>query len=409
MRDRLSRARDPLALLLMFVVFLFAVYHFKQAGNEALPPTAPSTLNAAPPGAKALFLLLRRYGYRVDRLEAGWRSLTPNDGLVIVIEPLMAAREPSSAEVKALRDWVERGGTVYYSVTTPPRPLDPSDPLGGDLAIHSTAPADEAKTDTLSVKADASPILQDVHRITVNCPVRLQPAVGAGYTTLTADPSGAVIVQKSIGRGHLIVAADLNLTNNAAILEEDNAQLMVNIVAAAVGSSGRNVLFDEYHHGAGFDGNEGQNGGGLLANTPLPLRLTLLHLAGLAGLIIYNGNRRFGAARRLAPSPQRANTDYIRSMARLYRRSRSADIALMTLATAFRRNLARHLELPPDAPDEQIIALVQSRYAADAGSLGTLLQRCARIDAGERIAEPELLALTRQIQDWQRRLQLVGD
>jgi hypothetical protein len=405
MRRHLIRAREPLALLLMFAVFLFAVYQYKRVGNDTLPQNTPSSLNARPAGAKALFLLLRRYGYRVDRLEAGWRALTDSDGLTFVIEPLLPEREPSRAEVTALRDWVARGGTVLYCVTAPERPLDPNDPLGGDLAITR---GDDATT-TISLPANASPYLQDVHRLSVNCPVRLQPAAGAGYTVLAADRFGPVIVQKSIGRGRLLVAADLNLTNNAAILDEDNAQFMVNVAATAVGDSGRNVLFDEYHHGAGFEGNDGDHPGGLLANAPLPLRLTLIHFAGLAALIIYNGNRRFGAPRRVAPPEERANTDYIRSMARLYRRSQSADIALMTLAAAFRRSLMRNLDLSPDATIDSIVARTQARYAVDAGPLGTLLAHCARIEAGERLPESQLPALAQQLQDWQRRLQLVGD
>ncbi len=404
MRSRRSGLPEGVALLLLFAGFLAAVYHYKQAGNEVLPHNTASSLNAKPIGAKAVYLLLSRLGYRADRLESGWRSLTGDDGLAIIIEPIAEGRSPSQAEILALRTWIEKGGTALYSVTSPPRPLDPNDPLAGDLAIIAGSPAPE----TVDVPPSESPLLHNIHRITVNCPVRLEPQKVAGYRVLASDDSGALIAVKTIGKGRLIVVADADLTANNAILNEDNVQFVVNVATAAIGSSGKNILFDEYHHGAGFEGNEGDSGQSILANTPMPIRLTLLHLVALTGLIVYNGNRRFGAPRRMASTAPRLSTDYIRSMARLYRRSRSADLALISIFTGFRRELTQRLDLPPNASNERIVDLVNNRYAVDAQQLGTLLQRCAEVSAGVRIAEPELKALTGQISEWQRRLELVG-
>jgi hypothetical protein len=404
MLSRLRANSELLSLSALMIAFLFAAVHYKQAGNEALPRTAPSSLNAGAPGAKALFLLLSRLGFRADRQEANWQALTSEGGLLIVIEPLVQQRAPTTAEIAALRQWVERGGTVLYCVTEPPRPLQPDDPLAGDLAIV----AGSAASHLVEPEPTGSPYLREVKQISMSCPVRLAPAPGTGYQTLVRDADGAILVAKPIGRGHLVVAANLNLTSNAGIQQADNAVVMVNVVSAAIGTTGKTVLFDEYHHGAGFEGDAGAQTESLWYNIPFPARLTLLHLLGLFGLLVYNGSRRFGMPRPLPTPTARSGADYVASMARLYGRAQSADIAAAALGAGFRRDLIRTLELSPEATIDQILASVQRRYQQDPAPLGTLLQRCAQIDAGTRIAQAELLSLAQQIAEWRRRLEFVG-
>src|SRR5207248_4434428 len=101
-------------------------------------------------------------------------------------------------------------------------------------------------------------------------------------------------------------------------------------------------------------------------STPLPWRLALFHLAAVGLLLVYNGNRRFGPARVTPVVTLRASTDYVNSMARLYRRAGASDIAIETLYSRFLRDLRRALDVPNDAGIAFIARTAQQKFGPQA-------------------------------------------
>lgn len=401
-RRLLHGNREIWGLIALFVVFLATLTYYERVSQETPSRDQPSSFNALGPGVKAFYLLLEEEGYRVDRLETTWDALDSGTGLLVLIEPFQ--RGVSHAEIAALRRWVERGGTALYFVAPPARPPDPNDTVFGDIAVVNATPTAENAAPAPSVGSYA----QNVGSIVVASPVRLRTAPGAGYQRLFWDRQGAIALQKPLGKGRLIAVANGVAASNAGVKRGDNAVFLVDVASAAIGATGKTIAFDEYHHGIGFAQRGDPGDTGVLANMPVPLRLLIWHLLALGAFLVYNGNRRFGQARRVAPPIYRPSTDYVGSMARLFRRAGAADIALQTLYQHFVRDLARQFDLPPDATLSQFGPSIERRYGADGAHLIQLMQHCEAVVAGQRIPEAEMMRLAEQIEQFRRRVNLGG-
>ena len=406
MRKGKRTNREIIGLGVLFVVFIAALLLFERVAQETVPRDIPSTLNSQGPGAKALYLLLQKEGFATERMESPWTALNAKIGLLVVIEPLREDRGVSEDESKALKSWIEAGGSVLFLVTLPARSIEPKDLIAGDLAIVT---GDEKAKD-LPPFAPASPYVRSVSTLHVASPVRLHTGANSHYRTLFRDEGGALAVEKTMGRGHVIVIANTVAAGNTTIAQADNAILLYNIAAVSVPTGHRAIAFDEYHHGVGFEtsGAGAASDEGLFASAPKPLRFVLLHLCALGALVLYVGNRRFGPVRTLHSPTYRASTDYVGSMARLFRRANAGDIAIVTLYRQFIRDLRRQLDLTPDATMTSLVMSTVRVYGVQEAPFVQFLTTCEEIDNGKRIAEPAMLQLARELDHYRRSFNLVG-
>jgi hypothetical protein len=386
--------------LTLFAVFLVSSTYYEHVAQESVAPEVPSSNVVQAAGAKALYLLYQKEGFRVDQLTSNWNRLNSDSSLLIVIEPLERTVVPG--EIDPLRRWIESGGTLLY-LTAQESDVNPNDSVAGDIAVVSAKKTREEATP----EAIASPYLENVSRVSVTSSVRLKPSRKAKVTTLLRDSQGIVALQKSLGKGNVIVVADTTAATNATVREADNVLFLMNIASSSVRDGSHEILFDEYHHGVGFTQSD-HEGSGLIASMPLPMRLAVWHLAGLGVLLLYNGNRRFGLPRNLIQTPYRPSTDYVGSMARLYRRAGAADIALITLYKQFSRVLRIKLGVAPDTPPVHWIPLAVQKFGLEYAWLQQVISRCDQVVLGERLHETEMLKLMDQLEQLRRRCDLVG-
>lgn len=395
-------ATEAWILIGLFALFLAFVAYFERIGQERTAAVTPSSYNAKAQGVKALYLLFAQTGYPTARLTTTWDGLDSSDKLLVAVEPF--ERPVDRGEIGPLRRWVMSGGTVLYFVTSPPRPLDPSDTVAGDVAIIA------GKAEQSVVKPDSadSPYLRNVSAFAVKSAVRLQPAPHAPYTILFHDEQGALALHKPLGKGHVLVVANSAATSNSFIREADNAVFLVNIAAASLGAQGGNIVFDEYHHGVGFEGSV-ESGDSTWEYMPKSVRLALWQALGLLALLVYNGNRRFGRPRTLPMPTYRPSTDYVGSMARLYRRAGAGDIALVTLYKIFVRELAHILDVSPDLPALELAQRAAQKYNIEDAALLSLVTRCEEVLHGKRVSEAEMLDLAQRLERFRRRFDLVRE
>lgn len=399
-----GQKREVWGLVTMFAVFLIFVTYSQRVAQEATTPDTPSMYNPKGAGLKALQLLLERQGHRVSDLRDTWSSLSSADGLLLVVEPLSAERNISSADIRTLKSWVEAGGSVLYLLTAPERDWDPSDALFGDVAVMKAEP----KSVRVSPASSAAPFMQEVNSIEIDTPVRLKSSQGSRYTVLLKDDQGDILLYRPLGKGQLVIGAATSLATNGGIRSADNALLMVNLVQGLRSESRPVVRFDEYHHGVGAARSGGAGESGILDNFPSPLRLGLLHLIGLGLLLVYNNNRRFGKRKTLTPLDYRSSLDYVGALAKLYQRAGGSDIALLTLYDRFSRDLTRTYDLSPDSAHEHIVERVSRQAPEIASEVQQLLARCESVRSGARIGETEMLTLMKQMETLRRRMNLVG-
>lgn len=405
MRSKLRVGKEAWGLAALFILFLAFAAYYETAGQERTSPDAPGVNNAKARGTKALYLLLKAENFSVDELKTTWNGLGPEDRMLIVIEPLVTSRPISPHEVNVLRRWVAEGGTLLFLVTRPKRDYDPRDSLMGDIAVVEGGD----KSHLVRPLVANSPYLRGVKQIESASPVRLEFKPKNRYQKLFADADGALALHKAVGKGHVLVVADSIAASNADIRKADNAVFLVNIAAEAVGSGQGVIQFDEYHHGVGFEVAADAPEEGVWQALPLSLRLVVWQALALGLLLVWNGNRYFGRPRSLPQETYRPMTDYVGSMARLYRRADAADLALMTLYRVFLRDLARQVDAPADANYVQISHLAERKYRFQDASLRHTLTRCEQVEAGLRISPIEALTLTQQLEEFRRRFDLVGN
>ncbi|MBS2030530.1 MAG: hypothetical protein JST54_21690 [Deltaproteobacteria bacterium] len=330
MRDRLPL----LALALALVVATLAVLMVKAgARGEFAEPF--STYRSEPDGARALFLLAQQAGLPVERRHVDMEAVEGTPELVMLgIEGDEPEKDDApdagtraydrflrgrlgEFQTKAVLDAVDRGATLIYAVTR-------DHPFLGDLGVTFTpaedhlsrqlvafsptaitegvgelqsrisgylstaTPASASKTSSSGLHADALPLLVDRHH---------------------GDQAVALLLRR--GQGRVLVMAAPTMASNRELAQGDAARFWLNALTELQTGSGK-IEFDEYHHG--FTGERSLMG--YAARYGLPWAIA----QGVFALALWSfALRRFGAARPIRESSQRATADYLLAMARIYR------------------------------------------------------------------------------------------
>ena len=395
-----KKSAEAWTLALLFGLYLALTIYAERTAQQTTQKSTPSSFNAKSSGLKAYFLLLEQQGFRVDRLRAPWQRVGAGDSLLIVAEPTDPKRPVLPEEEAALKKWIAAGGSLLYFAAEPPRDFDRSNVLLGGLTIS----AGGSDAQTVAPEKSNSPYLENVKSVQYESAVRLKAAKKAGYEVLLKDDEGALLLEKTVGKGHILVAALGDIAGNAAIRKGDNALLLVNFASALSGDGV--IQFDEYHHGVGFEVAKGE-AGSVWSVVPTPLRLALYAALALCAALLYNNNRLFGRLREAPPIIQRSSADYVGSAGTLLRRAKASDLAVSMLYVRFIRDLKKNLDLPPEAELEKTISEAQRKFSVNGPQLQQTVTRCEAAAQGERLRETEMLALARQIESYRRICQLV--
>ena len=301
------------------------------------------------------------------------------------------------ADAESLRQWLSSGHTAILLTTrmgsgsTASTPSDDDAQTFGDALdlIAETASPPNTRTEfpPLQPVRDTDGILS-IHSDSEARLKRTRPDALA----LFGDDAGAVAMVIPMGRGRLIAVSDSRLFSNANLPRSENAQFLANLLAH-YGKPGGRVLFDEYHHGD-VGGGSGDTVWSTLGR-PLQLAVIQLALAATALLVMLSG--RFGPPVPLGRPAARTSSDYVLSLASLYRRAEAAPTALETLYRQFLRDVCGRLGLPPDVSLERLAEVAARRGQVDRAKMRGLLAACEQhLDSG-KVTEAALLDLTRQM------------
>jgi hypothetical protein len=351
----------------------------------------------APDGYKALALLLRDRGARVERSTAERaRREPPAAGQVLVVpDPGLLTQQEASTFRTAARD----GALVVLGA---PRTEDGSggdDPLadlgggtfsvgGRELADTPADPVRPGRCDIASL-ADLGPVDS---AFTDPVPVR-----GAG-SSCYGDSLQARVLRQEVGRGAVVTLGSPYLWANARLQpdKEDGGEPLGNAVMAlrllgptsAGATSGTRITFLDAVPSAGVTPEGGRNPIELL---PLGVRLALVQLVAAFVLYAWWRARRLGRPVRERVPVAIAGSELVAAVGDLLRRRGSPDRAAAVLRSEARRQLARRLGVPPDAPPVALAAVVADRTGRDRDAVAAAL-----LDGPVGTAE-ELVRLTNSI------------
>lgn len=157
-----------------------------------------------------------------------------------------------------------------------------------------------------------------------------------------------------VGEGRVFVLASDYPLSNQGIREEDNGGFAYNLAQL---SEGNRVAFDEAHHGVAAEG-----GDLITLLTSNPWGWALLYGVGMVGVYLFWSARRLGPPLPVrSPDERRPTSDYVTSVASLFRRARKPGYAAERYLKFFKRTLSRHAELDPYLTDTRFVESLHER------------------------------------------------
>jgi len=331
--------------LVLGAMYMGAATWVESRFADAVPST--SVLSTSSPGLKVWHDYLERLDLR-PRLLTRFDSL-PASATIIVAAPFENA--PSPDESSHLAEWAGPGGGGGLVGVDALGLADALGRLGGDVSSDATSVAGPVYPGAYA--SGVGNIVAGAGRLTLD---------STAWVALYKDGGGVVLASKRLGRGEVVWLADATPVSNAAIGERDDAAFAVQLAYAP----GRDIYFDEYHHGTVEDvtawGRLGAGGRSAV----------WLLLLGTAAFLLARG-RRTGPAIAKAEVPVARGGAYIAQLAELYRTAGARPEALASLEDGLGRALQRRygdratgLHRHPEA----VKAIGASTALRDRGSIG---------------------------------------
>jgi hypothetical protein len=345
-----------LAVLGVSVVVVFAVLIWFVGPQELAdtPESAGSSLSAGRRGALALYRWLEKSGFEVQRV-SGEQGFPPDADILFMINPNNNFPEGQAGSV---RRWVEEGNLLILALGSSPQDvstlLESRHPMLRELGVGVSYSF--GYTDTVPV---SQPVFNRpaVSRVKVPGIFGLNLPVSDTLVLVSAPTASGqripVAASIEVGRGKVIILASAYPLSNLGLKEEDNGSFVYNLVQM---SGGRRVAFDEVHHGV-------STGGDLIALlTGNPWGWALIYAALLAGIYMVWSARRLGPPLPVrTPDQRRPTSDYIISVARLFRRARKPGYVAERYLQFFRRTLSQRAALDPYITDERFVQALAER------------------------------------------------
>ena len=423
--------------ILGFLILLVAVLAGLNAASYTQKETVPdsevspnrSTFNPGATGTQAYFSLLSETGRKATRWQqapAALLTASANARPAVFVITGNIKRAFSEPDTLQLLRWVSEGGRLVVIDREPPDGLavttsswkvefenetrfdvfdvDPSDqtrmtadtpaikPVQPGIfssSVNAVQPSRLASTVNIE---PISPGKDERISSTVESPTDSAPLIHFA----TADKN--LVVEAPFGSGKIVFVTDPYIVSNAGIAIADNAQLGINLVA----TNGGIVAFDEYHQGYGIDNNRFIQ---FFAGTPVVS--IFVQAVVLIGFIFYSQSRRFARPVPEAEPDRLSKLEYVAAMAELQSRTRAYDLAIENIYNEFRRRAARLFGLEiHQATSRELAIRIAERVGLDRSQTETTLFKCEEIIRGEPTNKKQVVALTSELREIERKLGL---
>jgi hypothetical protein len=203
------------------------------------------------------------------------------------------------------------------------------------------------------------------------------------------------VVTYSVGKGAIVWWGSPSPLTNRGIREPGNLALLLNSVG---GRNGRQILWDEYFHGARADF------GSYFGKTPLPWVFAQLGFLLLFVLATYS--RRYGTIRMPGKISRLSPLEFVDTLGDLYTSGHAGSAAVRVAYQRLRFQLTRQLGLTSNATVGEIARLGSRTMGwAEQPLLGTL----ARADRNSRaldVSDAEALEIVQDIGEYTARLEM---
>ncbi len=323
------KRRDTI-LFAIGILLIAGLGYARQRLADTTPPSFYSTYDTGRNGYRALYETLAASGVAVERNERELALLDPS--VKTIIETSVRPEEDAgvavpgldNADVLVLKRFLQKGGRLIVVAAD----------IGGEADAKLGLP-----TASASSGSNPKPMLSAMtHGVTSlrGAVLTTFPFAIAKAVPLVATRRGTVAIAYPYGAGKVIAITAPSLFTNLNIGDAGNARFAYNLVA------GRGaVAFDERTHGYLEDKS-------FWSALPLPAQRAVWIMIAVVALALFGANIRFAPPMPLEPPDERDSSAYLRSMAALLRRARSARAAISAFAEDARRRARNRRELNAD-------------------------------------------------------------
>lgn len=202
----------------------------------------------------------------------------------------------------------------------------------------------------------------------------VERAVGKVEIGETEEDRAPIALEFRRGQGRVTLIAEPTLLNNIGLGKSDNAVLACRLIA---GDGNREVVFDEYYHGALAE----LGPSALLVRHPYGTMAAFVLVASL--LWAWANAVRFGPPVPATEAPRRSILEYVDAMSRLFHRGRKTVFVLRVNREGLLDELRRELRLPHGTPQSEIVRRLSRAEPERARRLEEVLREVDRALAAE--------------------------
>jgi hypothetical protein len=370
-----SRWLRPRYIFALTALVVITALVFAPAGDVGAYSSAITTFSARPYGARGVYEVSERLGWKVERRVTSLDSTLASRATYVILAPPIPL---SAVEVGSLLHAVRTGARALVS---PAQGM----PLADSLGVYRSAMTAFGSEvvggpDSVGERMAAARAIADAAAEAGRFDFALgtDSAMHWGATTLVrVQRDGAeepAVMALSIGRGEVVVISDPGFFRNINAREGASTVFAVRIFEWLDSARGLPLVFDEYHQGFGKrESMAGAIRDALLHTAPGRAFLQLV-AAGLILLLVY-GVRPIAPLKRRSIE-RRSPLEHVGALARAYQQTEATRTSTQRLLRGLRRR--RPLGATGALDDESYLSLVSSRkpeLAAEVERVRTALGR----------------------------------
>lgn len=367
-------------LVLILAIATSLLTPSRRSGRTGFPSTYSTTWD----GAKAAYLLLQDLGYDVRRWDQSPTELKgePAKQVLILANPL---QPPSSEEAAALHRFLNRGGRIVATGAEAFQFLP-----GGEFFVETDGVEGESNFPALL----PSPLTSGAAEISMAPPVNWHPATVDQIAVYGTSDTAAVLTY-SVGKGIVVWWGSPSPLTNRGIKESGNIALLLN---SAGSSADKQILWDEYYHGARGDFLS------YIERTPLPWVFAQLGILFVFVLLTYS--RRYGTIRMPRKVSRLSPLEFVDTLGDLYTSAHAGSAAVRVAYQRLRLQLTRQLGLTANATVSEMARAAGYTLGWEEQSLLGTLARADRNSRTLSLSDQEALEIVRDLHDYTARLEI---